>query len=93
MLLQKKIKWWQIMEALQKRILGLAQNQYNEGENEVDFVGQLLHFYRQQTERSVYQNTTCGGVSGFQQNERIMIEQWEAHRFKKVKQNFFVTAF
>ena len=43
------------MEALQKRILGLAQNQYNEGENEVDFVGQLLHFYRQQTERSVYQ--------------------------------------
>ena len=63
------------MEALQKRILGLARNQCNEGENEVDFVGQLLHFYQQQSERSVSQDTTCGGVSGFRQNERIMIEQ------------------
>lgn len=56
-------------------------------------LGQLLHFYRQQTERSVYQNTTCGGVSGFRQNERIMIEQWEAYHFKKVKQNFLSLLF
>ena len=77
------------MEALQKRILELARNQCNEGENEVDFVGQLLHFYRQQTERSVYQNTTCGGVSGFQQNERIM----RSSPLQKSNAKLFVTAF